>query len=434
VKRENYDVVVIGSGMGGLSAAALLTSEGYKTLVVERLPRIGGRFSTIEYKGFKLTTGAIEVEVGGIVEQIFNAVGAKFEVRLVSPFRYRIGGKDYELPQKGGLRMLISLASENEKESERVMGAFKRGLSWQEPSDSISFREWLLQYTENERILRTFWALITPTHFVADHELPAGKFFQYLKMPRALGVGIPPEGNLALMESLSKAIEAKGGQVWTGCRAKQIMVVDGMARGAIIQKGDEVIEVVAKAVVSNTGPKRTVELAGSENFDRGYLKQLRETLRPAPFIFIQAASDRPLVDCDSLLFLLGRRLSVMSCPTLICPEQAPKGKHLLMAGGAPLSSLPPYDFKKEKELIIQDLRDNVPGFDEHAEILIASYFREDWPGYYSWPGYDLPQKTPIENLYNVGDGVKPPGWVGLGACAKSAQIVAEDIKLRFKPG
>ena len=155
MKRENYDVVVIGSGMGGLSAAALLAAGGYKTLVVERLPRVGGRYSTIEHKGFMITTGAIEVEMGGAVERAFNAIGAKLDVRPVPPIRYRIDGKDHELPPKGGLRALVSLACQDEGEAERVMGALKRGLTWQEPSDSISLREWLLQYTENERVLKT---------------------------------------------------------------------------------------------------------------------------------------------------------------------------------------------------------------------------------------------------------------------------------------
>src|SRR5918993_1115140 len=36
---EEYDVVVIGSGMGGLSAAALLAKAGKKVLVVERHDR-----------------------------------------------------------------------------------------------------------------------------------------------------------------------------------------------------------------------------------------------------------------------------------------------------------------------------------------------------------------------------------------------------------
>ena len=103
LKRENCDVLVIGSGIGGLSAAAFLVASGYKTLVVERLPRIGGRYSTIERRGYKITTGAIEVEMGGVVEQAFNAVGARLDVRPVPPIRYRIDGKDHELPPKGGL-------------------------------------------------------------------------------------------------------------------------------------------------------------------------------------------------------------------------------------------------------------------------------------------------------------------------------------------
>ena len=49
--KRDYDVVIIGAGMGGMAAAALLTHEGYKPLVVERLPFIGGRCSSFEYKG-----------------------------------------------------------------------------------------------------------------------------------------------------------------------------------------------------------------------------------------------------------------------------------------------------------------------------------------------------------------------------------------------
>ena len=32
MEKRNYDVVVIGSGMGGISAAALLAHAGYRTL------------------------------------------------------------------------------------------------------------------------------------------------------------------------------------------------------------------------------------------------------------------------------------------------------------------------------------------------------------------------------------------------------------------
>jgi len=40
--RDRYDVVVVGSGMGGLTAAALLARAGRSVLVVERHDRPGG--------------------------------------------------------------------------------------------------------------------------------------------------------------------------------------------------------------------------------------------------------------------------------------------------------------------------------------------------------------------------------------------------------
>jgi MoaA/NifB/PqqE/SkfB family radical SAM enzyme len=65
-------------------------------------------------------------------------------------------------------------------------------MMWQQPGDNITLRDWVLQYTDNEGVLRAFWALVSPTHFVNDDELPAGKFFEYLKMPKGRGVGMKP--------------------------------------------------------------------------------------------------------------------------------------------------------------------------------------------------------------------------------------------------
>lgn len=64
-KHKKYDVVVLGSGIGGLCSAALLANKGYKTLVIEKLPIIGGRCSTLTYKGFKIPTGVVAVPMSG---------------------------------------------------------------------------------------------------------------------------------------------------------------------------------------------------------------------------------------------------------------------------------------------------------------------------------------------------------------------------------
>ena len=49
-------IVVIGGGVGGLGAAALLAREGYKVSLIEPYKYLGGRCSAIEKDGFDVPT------------------------------------------------------------------------------------------------------------------------------------------------------------------------------------------------------------------------------------------------------------------------------------------------------------------------------------------------------------------------------------------
>ncbi|MFC1823836.1 hypothetical protein ACFL9T_14090, partial [Thermodesulfobacteriota bacterium] len=70
-----------------------------------------------------------------------------------APPHYLVKGKIHAVPPKGGFRKLLAAATEDEVEADRVMGAISRALGWMEPSGTISLREWLLQYTQNEAVL-----------------------------------------------------------------------------------------------------------------------------------------------------------------------------------------------------------------------------------------------------------------------------------------
>ena len=53
----NKQTIIIGAGPGGLASAILLASAGVKVKIIERLPLIGGRTSSIEADGFKFDLG-----------------------------------------------------------------------------------------------------------------------------------------------------------------------------------------------------------------------------------------------------------------------------------------------------------------------------------------------------------------------------------------
>jgi phytoene desaturase len=426
------DVLIIGSGMGGMCAAALLANEGYDVLVAERLHRIGGRCSSFKFRGFICTTGVIGVELGGAVEEVFSRVHADFQVRPAGPVHYLIQGKPYEIPPRGGLKRLLSAASEDAGEIERVLDAFSQAQEGLEPRSGLSLREWLLQYTENETILGIFQTMVCATLLVNADEVPASEYFRFIKRLGGISsFGYCPEGSIVLPNALARRIQELGGTIWTGSSVKRILSDKGVVRGALVSTKEGEVEVRAKIVISNTGPRKTVALSGKEHFGRDYLMELERKARPAPVIALQIAAEEPLINYPALMVTGARRINALYQPTTLCPELAPAGKHLLLAGGGPGSSLPHFNKKEELELCLRDLKGLIPDFEKRARVLRAGFYHGRWPGMHCWPGNDLPQKTPIENLYNVGDGAKPGGTTGLPSVAASALAVVEDINTRM---
>ena len=108
VKR--FDVLVIGSGMGGLCTAARLAEQGFRVLVIESAVRIGGRCSTYCRDGFKLATGVVGIERRGLVEDFFGSLGLPFDVRPADDLRILIGNKQVAVTRRGGMKRLLSAA------------------------------------------------------------------------------------------------------------------------------------------------------------------------------------------------------------------------------------------------------------------------------------------------------------------------------------
>lgn len=429
--ENEYDAVVVGAGAGGLFTAARLAQKGYRTLVVEALDKVGGRASTDEIDGFKVNNGAIVIELGGVTEATFAEVGAKFDLRMPSPpILYSIGGKTVDVTG-GGWGFLLSKLTRQGAKLVTGLGAARNDSGL--PEEELSTADWVSKYTKNEGVHGIFRNMCASVFAVSSTELPARVFLTYFTRRSAFKkFGFCPAGTIGIWQSLAESIEGNGGQVWLSTQARSITVSDGKVTGIVVERDGVETSISAPVVISDVGPSATVNLVGAESFNSDYVAQVDKGDRPCSMIAVNFASQERLVDVPGMLsFAKSRRLAYIANFTELCPEMAPDGWNLYVGGAIPEPSVGEFDADSEVELVMADLADAIPNFDTRTKVLSVNVTRGGWPPQRAVAGFDLPNTTPIDGLWNVGDGVKEYANGGTTACAETAKIVAERVFEEF---
>jgi phytoene desaturase len=426
----DFDAIVIGAGAGGLFAAARLQHQGYRTLVLERLDKVGGRASTTDVDGFKVNDGAIVIECGGITQRTCEEVGAPFEIREPSPpILYRIKGKDVDVTGGGWGFLLQKLTRQGAKLVGGIGAARKdEGL----PEDQMTLQEWVSRYTKNEGVHGIFRNMAASVFAVGSEDLPAKVFLTYFTRKSAFKrFGFHPDGTIGIWKRLAEVVERDGGEVRLSTEVARILVEDGKAAGVVLADGQTIS---APVVISNVGPAATVALLADVDIPAEYAAEVKRADRPTAMITVNFASQERLVEAPGMLsFATSRRLAYIANFTDTCPEMAPEGWNLYVGTAVPKPSVGDFDEEAEYALLMDDLRETIPHFDTRARILSKVTTRDGWPPQRAVAGFDMSHDTPFDGLWNVGDGVKEYANGGTTACAETAEIIVNKIAAAYKP-
>jgi len=424
--------IVIGAGLGGLLSAARLSGAGYQVEVFERLPIIGGRFTNIPYHGFQLTTGALHMiphGPAGPLARLLKEVGAEIEIVRAKPAAViriprKRGDTDYKFGHKDLLfedfKVPFSLIN-------RLKLIFYIITTRKNPPKGVSFAQWCTDHIEQDwthRISDAFfgWALS-----LRSADIPAEEAFEIIEnLYRYGGSGVPIGGCKGVTDALVAIIEAQGGVIHTSTQVTAITTEGAGSRKAtgVIANGTEH---KADIVISDIGHVATASLLQGVGPDKELqdYAHMSESLKPSAGIKICLSSEKPLIGHGGVMLTpYAKRVNGINEVTNIDPGLAPPGRHLTMSHQCvrweDLGNL-----EKEIALGLEDLQDIFAN--KEYEVLLIQSYSNDWPVNRSPSGADLMNRTPLSNLFVVGDGAKGKGGIEVEGVALGVEHTMKEI-------
>ena len=80
--KKSKSAIIIGSGLGGLSTALRLSTEGYEVTVIEKHSKPGGRLNQLKLDGFTFDVGPSFMSMSWELEELFKSNGLKNPIEL----------------------------------------------------------------------------------------------------------------------------------------------------------------------------------------------------------------------------------------------------------------------------------------------------------------------------------------------------------------
>lgn len=300
---SNWDVIVIGAGLGGLSAAAYAAAAGKKTLLLERYSVIGGCSHVFRRKpSWEFDVGVHYIgdcDPTGEIPTLLRGLGIddRIEWLELDPEGFdRIIGPDLEFKVPRGwdnyLHSLITTFPEDAKGLRRFVSIVRKIAEATDIGRSASSKADFLQMAAKSGIAAPFIMAPLPTLFVAcglkpktalmlsaqcgalatsPLAIPVGMYAGFLNQYVGRGAWYPKGGGQILSAGFAEVITTHGGAIRTDTTVERIMIENGAVIGVRLDTGEVI---TAKAVISDADIKRTYrDLVGYENLPRAMVRR-----------------------------------------------------------------------------------------------------------------------------------------------------------------
>lgn len=369
--RDN--VIIIGTGLGGLLAGTFLARRGWRVTFLEALEITGGRFTHIDYQGFAVPTGAFHALPGGShgpLAACCRKLGIALDVVEPNPaFIVSTGGKYFPiyLPLFQGrnraLRSELGIHRPGRFAARTIRYALESVFGLDRPVIN-----WMRGLSRDDRLSRVLDHLAKFSFLVPLADASMSYVLRSLSLlRRGTGEGFLRGGNRALVTSLLDVAQAHGAILRTRTPVARMLIEGGRAVGVETAAGERL---EASLIVSNTGASRTVSLLG-EQAPVSWRERLQQ-VRPAFGATHAIRSRERLHEHNGIELPLDLdHIAGIAPISNLCPALCPPGWHYSLAYQVLDPELP---MDKQVEAACREL---LAHFGPQAEIFnTATYYRE----------------------------------------------------------
>lgn len=306
--ETHYDTIIVGSGVGGLSAAIILSRAGQKVLVLEQHDVPGGWCHSFYLNGHRFTPGVHYVgllEKGQSTTQLYEGLGIANDLTFfrMNPSAYEhayIGDERFDFP--GNFDDLVTaLVEKFPKEEKNIIKYLNLVRNVSAELQLLPYVEGFWQHltipyrTKNMGKYALFslkrvidWHIKDPllkkilNIQFGDHGLAPAKASFPLHcavMDHYFNGGFYPcGGGGSIVKAMTTAIKNNGGEVKTQQSVKRILLEGKKKKTAIGVEMENGEKLFAKRIISNADPNITYQkLIGEENLSKKLQKKLNKT-------------------------------------------------------------------------------------------------------------------------------------------------------------